>query len=200
MGCERNTCETKDIIIDNITGYLVCTKCGSVKEAIFVEEYTYNYFSPITTSDPLKNEVNENIKDVLDRIHIPTTYSTDICKYYFKFYKGMKLRALLFSCYKVLNEYGFKVSLKDLLNVNGFNNQSIFSTQCVNENVLIDTLELVNKYYSFLNLNFKDISLIKEMITKRKISGHTPLTIVAGNIYLYCKSKKRKILLKKYHK
>lgn len=196
MGCNGNICEAENLVIDTSSSYLVCTKCGTVNENVYLNE-TRSDFIVTDLFHPSEIKVLENIKDILDRIHISTKLAQHICNYYFKHYKSYNLKAIVFSSYKVLNENGYNVSLKDLLNVNGLSGQSTFSTQKPNENVLLDTSEMVDKYCAQLSLSFKDISLIKEMIKKRPLSGHTPLTIIASNIYFYCKSQGKKISIKK---
>ena len=196
MSCDGDKCQVENLIIDISSSYLVCTRCGVVKENLYTNE-TRPDFSVTEFFQPNQVKVLENIKDILDRIHISAIYAQHICKYYFKFYKSFNLKAIVFSCYKILNEHGYNISLKDLLNINGLGGQSTFSTQKSNENVLVNTSEMLNKYCAMLNLSFKDTSLIKEMIIDRPLSGHTPLTTIAGNIYLYCKSQNRKISIKK---
>jgi len=190
-------CQAEDLIIDPHSSYLVCTKCGVVNETIYQNECREP--SGATALHSRKETcVYETIKDILDRIHISTKYADRILRYYFKFYKGFNLRSIVFSCYMVLNEhYDFNISLKYLLNANGFSGESTSRDQRTNENVTLDIAEMIEKYTSMLKLSFKDTSLIKEMIRKKRLSGHTPLTTIASNIYIYCKQNQKKVSIKK---
>jgi len=192
MGCEGGNCPVGGLIVDTRTGSRVCSMCGLVEENVYEEVRT-------TISDfknPTNFKILEEIRDMLDRVHISTNLA-DLCTdYYMKNYSGFNRKAMVFSIYFVLNKYSFNVSLKNLLNANGLCGESTFSTQKSNENVILDIVEMVEKYSVMLGFNFKETSLIKEMVKMSPKSGHTPLTIIAGNIYLYCRKNNKKISTK----
>ena len=194
MGCEGDNCRVSDLIADTREGFYVCSMCGLVKDNIYDDgpmPDTINFYHPTDFM------VIEEIKDMLDRVHIPITHAQSCFNYYKKKYKGYNRKAMVFSIYFVLNSMSFTISLKDLLNVNGLGGESTFSTQKKNENVLLDVLDMVEKYCIMLNLNYTETSLIKEKIKSSPKSGHTPLTTIAGNIYLHCKESNKKYSVKK---
>ena len=196
MGCEGDNCQVGDLILDTREGFYVCSVCGLVKDNIYDDGPTTGrtYYG---FHHPTDFKLLEEIKDMLDRVHIPTTHAQLCLNYYKKKYKGYNKKAIIFSIYFDLNSLSFSISLKDLLNVNGLSGESTFSTQKKNENVLLDVVGMVEKYCIMLNLSYKEISLIKEKIKSLPKSGHTPLTTIAGNIYLYCKENNKKFSVKK---
>lgn len=190
MGCEGNNCYFEDLVEDTRSGCFVCVKCGLVQGIIYER-------TPTCPDFEYNDDLLVEMKDILDRMHFPTSYASFCHSYYRKHYKGRNLKAIIFSIYKTLNEHSFNISLKDLLNANGLNGESTFKTQGTNENVLLDIGEMAEKYCNALNLSFKESSVIKEIVRCQPVSGHTPLTIIAGSIYLYCKEQKKKISVKK---
>jgi len=168
-----------------------------------VQEHFYNDLENTVETlftKPGELQMLDDVKDILDRIHIPKIYATHIVKYYLSRYKGNNSKAIVLSMYKVLNDFAFNISLRDLLNVMGLSRQGTFKTQKQNENVFLETAEMIEKYCKEIELTYKDMTVIKERIKCLPPSGHTPLTIIAGNIYLYCKSIKKKISLKRIAK
>jgi len=78
--------------------------------------------------------------------------------------------------------------------------EKICHLQKPNESVLLKTSEMLERIGKNVGLSFKDITVIKELIDKKPLSGHTPLTIIAGTIYLYCKEKNQKVSIKQIAK
>lgn len=191
MGCDGDNCQVGDLLVE---GFYVCSMCGLVRDNIYDDRpkaALYSFYNPTDF------KIIEEIKDMLDRVHISTSYAQLVFSYYKKNYKGYNRKAMVFSIYFILNNHSFNISLKDLLNANGLTGESTFSTQKKNEIVLLDVVEMVEKYCIMLDLSYKEISLIKEKIRSLPKSGHTPLTTIAGNIYLYCKENNKKYSVKK---
>jgi len=190
MCYEGDNCKTGDLILDHKAGVYVCTKCGQVKDQFFTPEKNEG------RAMPLSNKMIETIKDMLDRIHVPTCYAEEIAQYHQRNYNLTKLKTLILSIYFILNKHSFNIPLSHLLQTNGLTGTRIFHMQKPNKSVLIDAAELLDRFYMAIGLTYKDMSLIKEQIKSLPPSGHTPLTILAGNIYLYCKANNKKISIR----
>ena len=90
--------------------------------------------------------------------------------------------------------------MKEVSAVSGFTNSDIYKHQ-ENNNVIILKPELMlEKYCKILDLNFTAYSVIKEKMLSVSMSGHSPLTIIGSNIYLYTKNNNLKIPMKKIAK
>lgn len=198
MDCSSDGCLSGSIVSDQTNGCFVCETCGKVegREIYFSEDQ-----GSVGSNYPSPNErkILEEINDILDRAHISVTFSRHILNYYLAKYRRYSLKGIVFSIYKILNDkFNFNLSLQALLNITGLNRQPIFSVIKPDENVLLDVSEMIERYCSHLSsLTFKDITLIKDQIKNQPLTGHTPLTIIASNIYLYCKVNKKKVSVRK---
>lgn len=188
-------CAHLNSVICQHEGCIVCQDCGVVLSSYFENEH-----QPITHSLNLitaENKWVEEIKNILDRIHIPIVYAEHIFKYFQSTYTSKNLRNLMFSIYYILNKFDIPISLNELAAITNTEKTSIYKAQNYNENLLLNYDERVEKYCSILNLTFKMVSLIKETIKRTKITGHPPLTIIAAIIYKICKTHKLRISMKK---
>lgn len=186
-------CEHKIEAIDSREGHTVCISCGLVlSESLFC----HNEMSfPLSHGN---QKWQEKAKDLLDRINIPTRFSENIVKYFETNYAVKNETNFLFSVYSVLNkQLGFVITLKDLAYLAHSKPQKLFSQQPENEIINIEKNDLVDRYCTLLSLSFEIKTLIKEFISEHYQSGHTPLTVIAGSIYLICKKQKLKITAKK---
>jgi len=172
----------------------VCSQCGLVLDIIFLEETSKKK----TDYTVINNNIQNQIYDILDKVHISKSFIQPIYNHYQFNYKKNSLNNVIFSVYKVLNDdYQFNISLQDLCNVTGAKKDSVYSVQKVNENIFLDICEMAEKYCSMLQLDFKNKSLIKEHLKSVAISGHQPMTIIAGCLYMHCKANKIKTSIKK---
>lgn len=197
MDFRYHLCSHSKTIRDEKEGQYICAQCGLVLDVIFLEDFSPNkarFTNHTVPNNPIQNE----IYDILDKIHISKSFVSPIYNYYRSQYKTYTLDNILFSVYKVLNDdYQFNISLQDLCSITGAKKENVYSAQKVNENIFLDISEMAEKYCSILNLNFKNTSLIKEQLKSEPISGHQPMTIIAGCLYMYCKTKKIKTSLRK---
>ena len=193
MDCAGRMCKVENLILDHAAGCHVCIKCGHVRDNYyFLEE------NKACISHNVYNEKTiEAISDILDRIHISTVYNKEIAEYNQRNYKKSNMENLVMSIYRILNKNDFNISLNHLMQINGLKGRRIFKCQKPNETTLLDITEMVERFVQPLGLTYKDVSLIKEQIRLQPLSGHTPLTIIAGNIYLYCKNSNKQITIKK---
>lgn len=193
MDCAGSVCKVEDLILDHAAGCYVCVKCGYVKDSY----YFFEADKASTSYASLSNKTIEAISDILDRIHISTVYNKEIALYHQKNYSKFNMENLVMSIYRVINKYGFNISLNHLMQISGLKGKRIFKSQKPNENILLDITEMIERFIQPLDLTYKDVSLIKEQIKSQPLSGHTPLTVIAGNIYLYCKTNNKHITIKK---
>jgi len=190
-----HACSIGKSILDQTNGFYVCGECGEVGQEIYSANYSEGPNFPRHFDCNREMKILEEIKDLLDRTHIPQIYAPHILKYLLSTYRVYNMKNVVFSTYKILNEkFNFNISLQALLNVTGLAKQPIFSALKPDENVLLDVSEMVERYCGQMKtLTFKDMTLIKEQIKSQPLTGHTPLTIIASNIYTYCKANKKKI-------
>jgi len=188
-----STCSHENTVLDVHEGHYVCSLCGLV---------TSPYFT--TKQDEFHNEIGvgdiwyKEACDILDRINIPVSYCEKVIRYLNSHFEKKDRESLIFSIYKVVNDqFGVCLSLHELCNTCGINKTKVCCKQKVNENVSIDKITLVEKYYTLLGLSYQTTSLIKEELSNKSLSGHAPLTIIAGTIYQVCKRLKLKITVKK---
>ena len=186
-------CEHKIETIDYREGHSVCINCGLVlNELVFCEN---EMFLPLHTNN---HKWQEKAKDLLDRMNISTRFSENIIKYFESNYIVKNEKNFLFSIYSVLNkQLGFVITLKDLYNLTNLKPQKLFSQQPENEIIQIEKNDLVDRYCTLLSLPFEIKTLIKGFVSKHQQSGHAPLTVIAGSIYLICKEQNFKITAKK---
>jgi transcription initiation factor TFIIIB Brf1 subunit/transcription initiation factor TFIIB len=183
-------CQHLNQIIDSREGHYVCCDCGLVLSALYIDNYSY----PINKS----NDWIEEIKDYLDRIHIPQYFTTLIYNYFDKTYNQKNMKNMICSIYKVLNENGIPISLNEISETCAVSCQSIVKAQ--KDNVKLIKEELAEKYCQFLNLSYKTITVIKEQIKNSYLSGHSPNTIVAAIIYKIAKKERQRISMKEISK
>lgn len=185
-------CEHLREIIDLGESSHVCYDCGLVLD----KHYEKISETPLTGLEK-NDEWAELAKDILDRHHISTNFSSFIVKDFNS--KGGKktLEKLLFSLYKVLNKMGVNISLHDLSHSTGCNMSKIYLEQQPNETVILDTSSMAEKFCSALNIDFQTTALIKELLSHPTESGHAPSTVIAGTIYKIAKEKKLKLSIKK---
>jgi len=193
MGSFR-TCGHETQVLDQHEGQYVCVSCGLVTSPYFTEDYKFHN-EILSEGDIWFKEV----RDILDRVNVTSSSICDeVIQYLNTHFERKSKESLLFSVYKVLNDQvGICLSLHELCNICAVSKSKVYEKQKVNQNVTVDKTILVEKYCAMLNLTYKTTSLIKEKLSKHRLSGHTPLTIIAGTIYLVCKSLKEKITVKK---
>lgn len=183
-------CQHGQTVIDTREGEIKCIECGLVM-SVYYEKQIERFYEDENT------EWSEMCKDILDKIHISPVYAGHIMSYLNKHFKKIKLDNLIFGIYKVLNEkFDMPISLHELSNITGCQKKLVCAAQKLDENVIINVENIVDKYIPELNLDFKTASLIKETIKRYKPSGHTPSTIVAGTIYIVCKQLSKKLSIK----
>ena len=199
MDNSKIICFHKNKITDVHEGNDVCVECGLVLTSCFIEEVNF-------TPNP-EQLINENLKEqileFLSRLNISEIYAFEIYQFYRSKNKQKKyisnkdyLSNIIFAIYSVLNKHNIYFSLKEMSNISGVDTKKIFLSQSFNDTINISLHDLLEKYVSILNLNFKAYSVIKENLPNTPKSGHNPYTIVASEIYKYCKNNNLKISMK----
>lgn len=199
MYTQSNYCGHFTVVDDVHDGGVICLDCGEVLSPIYQQnEVKISHFFNEEHLDKKSQILLDQAKDILDKIHLSTIFANQIVCYLNKQFKKRNTHNLIFSMYKVLNEMcDVPISLKELCGVTGLTLPDVCAYQQTNQNVVIKSYEIVEKYIKPLNLDFKTTSLIKEKIRNHKSSGHAPTTVIAGIIYSVCKNTEKKISVKK---
>jgi len=180
-------------IVNQHEGETVCCLCGLVLSFQYFDYLHHGNLICVSES----KWVNE-AKNILDRIHLPLSYAEKIVKHLIENFKVKNIYNLAYSVYRVLNiDYMVPITLQEVCDITGIRKKSIYTHQPVGENIVLNKTEFVERYCHMLELDYRNISLAKEMISKQRPSGHSPTTVIAGCIYLTSKKLKHKISIRK---
>jgi transcription initiation factor TFIIIB Brf1 subunit/transcription initiation factor TFIIB len=196
---QLNQCPHFYEIEDMHTGDIICLSCGQLSPIYLQSDINLKNNHPQNENTKIKQSNNEieEINSILDRIHVSTSYSEHIMKYYTENYDKKGNENLIMSIYVTLNRMGIKISLHELSLSTGVSKSHLFVAQKPNFNINICSETLSEKYCQLLRLDYKTITLIKEKLKHSKMTGHTPMTQIAGTIYHICNSIGKKISIKK---
>lgn len=186
-----SSCEHRNEILDARQGEYVCEDCGQVLDSFFVGKVEK------TASCYSKDVWLDRTKDILDRFHIPITYSSTVVNYFKNMYVKKTFPALLFSIYKILNDQQIYISLHDLSVATGTKLSDIYANQTADEHVFLDLATMAEKYCCMLELTSEVISVIKKKLKETVLTGHSPSTVIAGTIYKCCRQLNIPITIKK---
>lgn len=198
MANQSNTCPHLNEVIDHHNGDYICSDCGLVLDKIY-----FSFHNNLYSQDwEQKINIIEEIKDVLERLQVPSSFANMIltnfkiqCPTYDKITELKKRVLMGISIYEVLNENDIPVSIKDIAGVLQVTTEDMFHYQ--KKPIAINWKEMLSKYCSLLGIAYPHYSVIKRRIKENKIlSGHNPITILGGYIYIYVKECKLKISLK----
>jgi len=192
MDSENDSCQHLRQIEDYHEGTIICVSCGLVISNLFLNQL--ECVSQIDSQE--QNKILIEIQNLLDRIHVPICYAHHIESYYFQNFTTKSRNSLIFSIYKVLNNLGIPISLREIANVTSVRKESLSRVKCDFNCISIDNLSRLDKYGTMLGLCYKTITLIKKELTKLPVSGHNPNSILASVIYQVAKKEKKKISLK----
>ena len=193
MDFAETDCAHLNQVDDLREGTVVCLTCGLVLSNLFLDQIS----SP-SQQQSLTEEVSlTEIQNLLDRIHIPTSYGHFIMNFLKKNFTIKSKQAIAFSVFKVLNDMDIPVSLKEISLTTDVYKKALNKAQKHDQFVNVDFGDIVEKYARFLNLPFKTISLIKEQIKEAPTTGHNPNSVLASILYKVCKKEGRKISIKK---
>lgn len=188
MDTTSNICKHLNEIIDERQGDVICTDCGLVLSAVYLSNFN-------STSNSEKS--NEYVLEILSRLNLPKFFAFDITTKIEGMGKEKRKESMLaFVIYKTLNELGCGVTLKEINSVTGFTDNQIYNKQKSNETIILDPSTSLEKYCALLGLQRQSYAVIKGRMSKKK-TGHNPTTIIASEIYQYCKENKIGINIEK---
>ena len=191
MSNQENICGHLNEIIDDREGTIICIDCGLVLSDNLYQENTK--FSLFNNED---NDLNQ-IKEFLERLNLPLSFSCQIFENYKQIVKKRKnhKNLLSYTIYQTLNEIGYPISIKDISAVTGVSENLIYDMQNNAQSIILEPNSQLEKYCKILGLDFKSYSVIKELLPQIS-TGHNPLTVIASNIYKYCKENNLKYSMK----
>jgi transcription initiation factor TFIIIB Brf1 subunit/transcription initiation factor TFIIB len=171
-------CEHISQVIDEHEGSIICTDCGLVINQYFINDHMID-------DNPLENN---SCQEFLERMNITMPLDNEIKK-------TACLDTIASDLYRNINKTS-SISLKEILSVTGANEKKLIKknrghTTILNKDILLE------KYCAQLNIGFKNYTVIKETLNKVKLTGHSPLTIIASSIYAFSKKNNLKISMKK---
>ncbi len=190
------SCQHLSQIEDFHEGCVICSLCGLVLSPLFMDQIT-QISSLNSHYSPAENLNLAEIKNLLDRVHISTSFATQIDSYFQTNFITKSKQALVYSMFKILNELGISISMKEISQAFNISKKMLHRAQSVNDIIKIDFLDIVEKYGRLLNLNFETITLIKEEMRNKPTSGHNPNSVLASTIYQVCKKTKQHVSIKK---
>jgi transcription initiation factor TFIIIB Brf1 subunit/transcription initiation factor TFIIB len=182
---------------DASSGDIICPECGLLSPIFRSPQEKQFCGANYSVENTCHQKGLSEISDILDRIHISTTYARHVAKYLEKTYDIKTLERIVFSIYKVLNDMGVKISLHEISMATGISKSDLFGAQVKNTPISVCISTLCEKYCKMLDLDYQITSLIKAKLNDSKKSGHTPMTKVAGTIYYICKREKKNQSIKK---
>lgn len=171
-------CLHRNKVIDEHEGTVVCPDCAYVLDTCLYQD-TRIYENPINT------QVEKDALEILQRLNLPEEilkHSKDI-KNIANLYNAINLQSV--------------VTIQEFCAASGLSKKNIVKAN--KEIVCKTSMEiLVEKYCKIFDLNFKDCTLIKEIISNKPYSGHPPITILAYELFKYIReTKRKKITVKK---
>jgi len=177
-------CEHVNEIIDEHTGDVICFNCGIIKDRYF------QYNTKKLIIDNYKH--NPLVNDMLDKINFSEYFADDVNDKISNA-SSRNLKRIASEIYKIVNEKNSCLTLKTVMNISGLKTNQIKS----NDIHILNVENVLEKYTSMLNIDYKTYTVIKEKIKMYKNTGFQPLTIVGGVIYLHSCEIKKKISMKK---
>lgn len=192
--CQIDCCHNNPVS-DYHEGTIVCLMCGLVLSNLFLEHQNFNFQKTHFNTREEQQKIEE-IKDILDKIHVSHSYATHVYSFFTKNFKKWTNPNLVFSIFKVLNQLNCPVSMKELSLSTNILSTKLHSVQPNEQNVEVAFDDVVEKYCKLLKIPFKTIALIKESIKNAPMSGHNPNSVIAAIIYNTLKKEKKKISLR----
>ena len=192
MPYPENLCTHFNSVIDEKEGSVICTDCGLV-----IEDKLFKFYEPCQKEK--KSFLEEEVNEILSKLGLPDVFTKTILRNLENEEENRRKKKgfLEYVIYKTLNDNSVPISIKELSGISGISDIDIYNMQEDNKSVILKPCELLEKYCSYLGLNYKTYSLIKKELPSQNISGHNPLTITAATIYQYCKKNNIKLSMKK---
>lgn len=194
MHTDYRSCQHINIIEDHHEGTVVCVGCGLVLSNLFQHQIDCLMTHSETQT---QTDILSDIQNLLDRIHVPVCYAHQIESYYKKNFTTKSKNSIIFSIYKVLNDFQIPISLKEISNVSNVTIKKLNKAHIEDSFVKRDNNVILEKHCALLGLCYKTTTLIKNRLVTAPISGHNPNSVLASLIYQVCRELKKKISIKK---
>lgn len=191
MHTKHHSCQHDSVIEDHHEGTIVCISCGLVLSNLFLHQIER------MTHCETQKDILTDIQNLLDRIHVPICYANQIESYYTRNFTTKSKNSIIFSIYKVLNDFQIPISLKEISNVSNVNIKKLNKAHLEDSFVQRDTNVILERYCSLLGLCYKTTTLIKNRLVTLPNSGHNPNSVLASLIYQVCRDLKKKISIKR---
>lgn len=185
-----DTCNHSSEILDACSGDYICTLCGLVLDRFFQDPQCVHS----ENDDNLKNVAcHKFISEILSRLNVPLslanivysridgchTKDADICQL----------------VYDTLIERNIPFTLKEITSVSGISTKKIKPATPNTSICIVEEKKVLERCCSKLGLSYKDCTVIKSSLDS-EIGGFSPSTIIAAQIYKYCKNNRIKLKLK----
>lgn len=185
-------CKHLNQLEDQHEGTIVCTDCGLV----ISEQLFTSTFCPQPIFEP--SSQRQEILEILERLNLSKKYVQNVEKSINEMSKKKKKAnqniLLAASVYDAVNRMDSSLSLRNVTAVSGVSGKKITS---LNKSIhILKSENILEKYCKLNNLEYKDYSVIKEKLSKYRVLGHNPLTLVGSMIYMHCKEYKIKNSMK----
>ena len=131
-----------------------------------------------------KSFLEEEVNEILSKLGLPDVFTKTILRNLENEEENRRKKKgfLEYVIYKTLNDNSIPISIKELSSISGISDIDIYNMQEDNKSLILKPCELLEKYCSYLGLNYKTYSLINKELPSQNISGHNPLTITAATI------------------
>ena len=176
--------------MDVASGDYICTLCGLVLDRFFEEPQ----HTPSGNVDNCKNDASHNyISEILSKLNVPLSLSNTV---YSKI-DGNRLKDVDICqlIYDTLIERNIPFTLKEITSVSGISTKKIKPTTSTTSICIIEEKKVLERCCSKLGLSYKDYTVIKKSLDE-KIGGFGPSTVIAAQIYKFCKNNQIKLKLK----
>lgn len=192
MASLSSDCSHLNPIMDYSNGCYVCDMCGVVLDNIYIQPDTV----PSYYNTNLDEKWNNMIKDTLELMHLPSCYTNIIFKKFIQSNIKKCEKELMYTIYKTLNEEKCSIPLKSISALSSVQEKNIYKCQKTNDILVLNPIDMLEKYCKYLELDYKTYSLIKERYLKTPVTGHNPQSVIAAIIYQTCREQKIKKSMK----
>ena len=194
-------CEHLQQLIDQHEGSVVCTDCGYVLDIHFLQQSdTYE-----KSSLNLVTDLKMYLIDCCDRMHIPISVREEIHDEYehFRsksvFEKISDIQLMAYSIYFILKNQGIGRNIEYIAYNTGVTSKQLWKCESLDPYLSIpinieSLLGPVYKSFKFSRKDYETIIIISKHFQDRHFS---PLTLTSTLVYLYCKTRKIQISVKK---
>lgn len=185
-----DTCNHSDEILDTTSGDYICTLCGLVLDRVYQASSNLKREDEYTLTDNVRYNF---VAEILSKLNLPRSLSPVICS---RIGEGrVKDSDICQVIYDMLIEEKIPFTLKEITSVSGVPQTKIKPPTQNSSICIIEEKKILERCCSKLGLSYKDYTLIKRSLNN-EMSGFSPSTVIAAQIYKYCKRRQIKLKLK----